>query len=272
MSPDASDRAAPIVTFLSDYGYDDEFVGVCHCVIARRCPAARIIDLGHGLAHRDVRAGALALRAALRYAPAGVHLAVVDPGVGSDRRALAMRTCDQARILVGPDNGLLLPAAAAFGGVSDAVDIADSPEALRPISATFHGRDVFAPVAAALADGVPMAAVGRTIGPETLVALELPAPSQERDAVHAHVLSIDGFGNVALDVEPATVTGAASLLLEVGGGQSAALLGHTFADVPPGELVAYTDSRGCLALAVNCGSAAARLGVGVDDELVLRAR
>ena len=236
MSPDASDRAAPIVTFLSDYGYDDEFVGVCHCVIARRCPAARIIDLGHGLAHRDVRAGALALRAALRYAPAGVHLAVVDPGVGSDRRALAMRTCDQARILVGPDNGLLLPAAAAFG------------------------------------DGVPMAAVGRTIGPETLVALELPAPSQERDAVHAHVLSIDGFGNVALDVEPATVTGAASLLLEVGGGQSAALLGHTFADVPPGELVAYTDSRGCLALAVNCGSAAARLGVGVDDELVLRAR
>ena len=117
-----------------------------------------------------------------------------------------------------------------------------------------------------------MAAVGRTIGPETLVALELPAPSQERDAVHAHVLSIDGFGNVALDVEPATVTGAASLLLEVGGGQSAALLGHTFADVPPGELVAYTDSRGCLALAVNCGSAAARLGVGVDDELVLRAR
>jgi hypothetical protein len=190
LSPDASDRAAPIVTFLSDYGYTDEFVGVCHCVLARRCPAARIIDLGHGLPHHDIRAGALALRAALPYAPAGVHLAVVDPGVGSDRRALALRTREEARILVGPDNGLLLPAAALFGGVSEAVDISDSPEALRPISATFHGRDVFAAVAAALADGVPMEAAGRAIEPASVIALELPAPKQERDSLHAHVLSI----------------------------------------------------------------------------------
>jgi S-adenosylmethionine hydrolase len=272
MSPDASDRAARLVTFLSDYGYDDEFVGVCHCVIARRAPAALIIDLGHGIAHHDIRAGALALRAALPYAPAGVHLAVVDPGVGSDRRALALRTREQARILVGPDNGLLLPAAAAFGGVSEAVDIADSPEALRPISPTFHGRDVFAPVAGALADGVPLEAVGRAIEPASLVVLELPAPERDGDALRAHVLSIDGFGNVALNVEPSTVAGAASLALETSGGRSAALLGRTFADVAPGELVAYADSRGRLAVAVNRGSAAARLCVGVDDEIVLRAR
>jgi hypothetical protein len=265
-------RAAPTITFLSDYGYADELVGVCHCVIVRRCPGARIIDLGHGLAHQNIRAGALALRAALPYAPAGVHLAVIDPGVGSGRRAVALRTREGSRILVGPDNGLLLPAATAFGGVSDAVDIADSPEALRPISATFHGRDVFAPVAAALADGVPIEDVGRAIAPETLVALELPQPTPEGGALRAHVLSIDNFGNVALDVEPSTLAGARSVELETGGRQSVARLGRTFADVPPGELVAYSDSRGCLALAVNHGAADQHLGVGVDDELVLRAR
>ncbi|MGD0980034.1 MAG: SAM-dependent chlorinase/fluorinase [Solirubrobacteraceae bacterium] len=272
MSPDPSDRAAPVVTFLSDYGYADEFVGVCHCVIARRCPTARIIDLGHGFPHHDIRAGALALRAALPYAPAGVHLAVVDPGVGSDRRALALRTREETRILVGPDNGLLLPAAALFGGVSEAVDISDSPEALRPISATFHGRDVFAAVAAALADGAPTEAVGRAIEPGSLIELELPTPTREGDSLHAHVLSIDGFGNVALDVEPSTLAGAARLLLEAADGESAAPLGRTFADVAPGELVAYADSRGRLALAVNRGSAAAFLRVAVDDEIVLRAR
>ena len=273
MSRDASDRATRVVTFLSDYGYEDEFVGVCHCVIARRCPGARIIDLGHGIAHHDVRAGALALRAALPYAPAGVHLAVVDPGVGSARRAIALRTREQARILVGPDNGLLLPAAAAFGGVGEAVDIVDSPEVLRPISPTFHGRDVFAPVAAALADGVAFEAVGRAIEADSLATLVLPEPKEDGGALRAHVLSIDGFGNVALDVEPSSVAGAAHLMLDTGGGQrAAAQLGRAFADVAPGELLAYADSRGCLAVAVNRGSAAARLGVAVDDEIVLRAR
>ena len=272
MSPDASDRDPRLVTFLSDYGYDDEFVGVCHCVIARRCPAARIIDLGHGIARHDIRAGALALHAALPYAPAGVHLAVVDPGVGGARRAVALRTREQARILVGPDNGLLLAAAAAFGGVDEAVDILDSPEVLRPISPTFHGRDVFAPVAAALADGVAFEALGRAIEPESLATLALPEPKQEGDAVRAHVLSIDGFGNVALDVEPSSMAGSASLVLESGGGQSAAQVGATFADVAPGELLAYTDSRGRLAVAVNRGSAATLLGVAVDDEILLRAR
>lgn len=263
---------APIVTFLSDYGCADEFVGVCHAVIVRRCPDARIIDLGHGVRRHDVRAGALALRAALRYAPAGVHLAVVDPGVGTARRAVALSTRDGSRLLVGPDNGLLLPAAGEFGGVAEAVDIGDSQEALRPISATFHGRDVFAPVAAALADRVPITAVGRPIAAASLVALELPQPRLEDGALHAHVLSLDGFGNVALDASPTAFAAAATLVVDVGGAQSAAVMARTFADVAPGQLVAYEDSRGCLALAVNGGSAAVRLGLEVDAELVVRAR
>src|ERR1700689_2132708 len=153
----------PVITFLSDYGPWDEFVGVCHAVIARRCPRAHVIDLGHGVTRHDVRAGALALRAALPFARAGVHLAVVDPGVGGTRRAVALRTAEGGRLLVGPDNGLLTLAAESFGGVAEAVDVGDSPECLRPISATFHGRDVFAPVAAALADGIPLAELGEPL-------------------------------------------------------------------------------------------------------------
>ena len=159
----SAEPAVPVITFLSDYGQCDEFVGVCHAVIARRCPRARIIDLVHGVPRHDIRAGALALRAALPYAPPGVHLAVGDPGVGGERRAVALRVAQDERILVGPDNGLLTVAAEALGGVVEAVDIGDSPECLRPISATFHGRDVFAPVAAALADGVALAALGEPI-------------------------------------------------------------------------------------------------------------
>src|SRR5437660_9297243 len=139
----------PVITFLSDYGLDDHFVGVCHGVIATICPQARVIDITHGIARHDVRAGALALRSALPYVPVGVHLAVVDPDVGAQRRAVALRVSDE-RLLVGPDNGLLWLAADQAGGVVEAVDIARSPFRLEPVSATFHGRDIFAPVAARL--------------------------------------------------------------------------------------------------------------------------
>src|ERR1019366_4770668 len=149
---------APIVSFLSDYGLLDEFVGVCHGVIASRCPRARVIDLTHSIAPQDVRAGAFALRGALPFVPAGVHLAVVDPGVGSARRAVAMRTAVEDRLLGGPDNGLLMLAAERFAGVSEVVDVGRSPVRLEPVSSTFHGRDIFAPVAAALAVNLGSAA------------------------------------------------------------------------------------------------------------------
>src|SRR5919107_1326696 len=176
-----------IVTFLSDYGYEDDFVGVCHAVIARLAPDARIIDLSHGLPRHQVRPAALALRNALPYTPPGVHLAVVDPEVGAERRAVALRTAEDDRLLVGPDNGLLLPAAERFGGVVEAVEISSSPWRLEPVSATFHGRDLFAPVAARLALGEALADAGTPMSPGELVLLELPAATVQNGSLAATV-------------------------------------------------------------------------------------
>src|SRR3954451_6530479 len=148
----------PVLTFLSDYGQLDEFVGGCHGVIAKLAPDVRIIDIRHGTARHDGRAGALVLRGSLPYMPPGVHLAVVDPEVGGRRRAVALACADEERILVGADNGLLTLAAEHFGGAIEAIDIGHSPHRLEPVSATFHGRDLFAPVAARLAAGEPLAA------------------------------------------------------------------------------------------------------------------
>jgi S-adenosylmethionine hydrolase len=254
-----------VITFLSDYGLADEFVGVCHGVIARRCPAARIIDLTHGVPRGDIRAGALALRAALPYTPAGVHLAVVDPGVGGERRAVALRTRTQQRLLVGPDNGLLWPAAVAFGGVAELVEVGSTGERLEPFSRTFHGRDLFAPVAAALGDGVELAALGTALDPAALIALELPAPVRAGGVLRAHVLSIDAYGNVSLDASPAAFADARALAVA---GRAVPLVG-SFGEVASGELLAYVDSRGALALAVNGGSAAELLRLRAGDEVTL---
>src|SRR4051812_36618301 len=143
------------ITFLSDYGLEDDFVGVCHAVMARIVPDARIVDLTHGLERHDVRTAAMVLRRSLPFCAPGVHLAVVDPGVGTARRAIALKTTEEDRILVGPDNGLLSLAAQRFGGIAEVVDVTRSPHRLEPVSATFHGRDLFAPVAAHLAAGAP---------------------------------------------------------------------------------------------------------------------
>jgi YfiH family protein len=172
------------ITFLSDYGLGDEFVGVVHGVIATICPDTRVIDLGHGVPRQDVQAGALMLARALPYVPAGVHLAVVDPEVGARRRAVALRAGE--RLLVGPDNGLLIDAAERFGGVAEAVEISASPWRLEPVSATFHGRDVFAPVAARLACEEPLADAGAPLDPAELVRLERTEPRLEADALVAH--------------------------------------------------------------------------------------
>jgi hypothetical protein len=256
----------PVITFLSDYGLADEFVGVCHAVIARRAPEARVIDLTHAIARHDVRAGALALRAALPYCPRGtVHLAVVDPGVGGERRALALRAHEDDRILVGPDNGLLWPAAQALGGVSEAYDIGGSAERIEPMSETFHGRDLFAPVAGAVCAGIPLRELGSPISPDQVVVLDLPQPLWNGRTPTAHVLSIDVFGNVALDVSPVAVSERSEL--EIAG--VIVPLVASFDAVAPGDLLAYVDARGALALAVNGGSAAERLGLRVDDELAL---
>jgi len=253
-----------VVTFLSDYGLEDEFVGVCHGVIARIAPDVRVIDVAHGIARHEVRSGALVLRRALEYMPAGVHLAVVDPGVGTARGAVALRCADEGRLLVGPDNGLLTLAAERFGGVAEAVEIGASRYALTSVTASFHGRDIFAPVAAHLARGVPLAEVGEPLGPASLVALEIPTARVADGTLHAHVLHADRFGNLLLDADRAHLDacglhrGTPAIVNGV-----RAVYATTFADVPPGGLLLYEDSYGAPSLAINRGSALDALGLEI---------
>jgi S-adenosylmethionine hydrolase len=270
--PDAS---PPVISFLSDYGHLDAFVGICHGVIARRCPGARVIDLSHAIPRHDVHTGARVLRAALPYLPDGVHLAVVDPGVGSDaRRAVALRTAERDRLLVGPDNGLLMPAAEQLAGVIEAVDIGRSRERLEPVSHTFHGRDIFAPVAAALAAGATLSDVGDPLAAEELRRLELSSARVSDGVLEAQVLRCDGFGNVILD---ATAEQLEALGLRLGdaltvrhaGRAHTACLASTFADVPFGQLLLYVDAQRMVALAVNRGSAAELLGAGREDAILV---
>jgi S-adenosyl-L-methionine hydrolase (adenosine-forming) len=260
------------ITFLSDYGLADEFVGVVHGVIARLCPEARVIDISHGVPRQDVRAGALVLERALPYMPAGVHLAVVDPEVGAQRRAVALRTAADDRLLVGPDNGLLVPAAARFGGVAEALEISTSRWRLEPVSATFHGRDVFAPVAARLAGGESLAEAGTPLDPEELIVPETTRPRQEPDALVAHVVAIDNFGNAILDAAQADLIERGLRLgdpvaVRVGARRVRGVVARTFADVRPGGLLVYEDAGGSLALAVNSGDASALLGLRASDQV-----
>jgi S-adenosylmethionine hydrolase len=273
--------SAPVITFLSDYGHRDEFVGVCHGVIAKRCPQARVIDITHSIPAQDVRAGAIVLADALPYMPAGIHLAVVDPGVGASgehARAAVAVSCaaSPGRTFVGPDNGLLVPALRRFDGALEAVEISYSPERLRPVSRTFHGRDLFAPVAAALAAGARLTDVGEPIAAEELTALALPGAEFRDGGLAVHVLRCDGFGNLILDATRAEIevmAGGVGFDVVVAAGAEAhrAQLALAFADVPHGELLVYEDSNGALAIAANGGSAAELLGVGAGDELMVRA-
>jgi S-adenosylmethionine hydrolase len=263
----------PVVTLLTDYGESSEFAGICRGVIARGCAEALIVDITHGIARHDIRHGALVLRNALPYMPAGVHIAVVDPQVGTERRAVALRLADD-RILVGPDNGVLSLAAEAAGGAVEAVDISRSEHRLDPVSGTFHGRDVFAPVGAALACGAPLAAAGDPLDVDELATLELPRPRRQGDVLVAHALLFDVYGNVTLDLrhEDLPGTGIAygrALEVSAGGRGSRATFTGTFADVPPGELLLYEDASRTLALAVNRGDASALLALALDDEVRL---
>lgn len=275
-----SDRD-PVISFLSDYGLQDEFVGVCHGVIAKRCPRARVIDVTHEIPPQDVLVGARALRDTVPFMPAGVHLAVVDPGVGAtgvmQRRAVALRVGEDKRWLVGPDNGLLVPAAIELGGVAIAMDIGASPECLTPVSPTFHGRDVFAPVAAAIADGAPLDSIGEPFDPEELKDVLLPEAEFVEAELQAHVVAVDRFGNLALDatgeqLEHLGVEPGAEATIEADCVYGTATRGRTFADVPPGSLLLYEDARGMVALAVNEGSAEQSLGLSLGDRVTLQDR
>ena len=265
-----------IVTLLTDYGRDDDFVGVCHGVIRGIHPEAQIVDITHGLERYAVRQGALVLRNTLPFMPLGVHVAVVDPQVGTERRALALRTTD-GRLLVGPDNGLLSLAWERCGGIDLAVDITRSPHRLEPVSATFHGRDIFAPVAAHLARGAELADAGDQLDDAELQTVGLPEPRVEDGTLVGHALVVDRFGNVALNVDHEDMAGTditlgSTVEIDVAGELYLATYAQTFADVRPGELIVYEDAYRTLAVAINRGDAAATLAVRPDAELRLRPR
>jgi S-adenosyl-L-methionine hydrolase (adenosine-forming) len=262
------------ITFLSDYGYEDEFAGVCRAVIAQIAPGAPLIDLSHGVARQDVRQGAILLSNALPSCPPGVHLAVVDPGVGSPRRAVALAAAE-GRFLVGPDNGLLTRALDRLGGALEAVELSRSPFRLEPVSATFHGRDLFAPVAAHLSLGARLDEAGQSIDPTSLVTLDLPTPEIRSDRVVAHAIHVDGYGNVTLDLDtPMLADGPLSpgdaIEVRAPDGRFDGVWARTFADVDPGEVLLFEDSSGGLALAVGGGSAAGLMNLAPDGEVTLR--
>ena len=188
--------------------------------------------------------------------------------MGAERRSVALRTAEDDRLLVGPDNGLLSLAAARFGGAAEAVDIGRSSLRLEPLAATFHGRDIFAPVAAALAAGAALADAGDPLDPDELVTLDMPLARSEDGVLVAHALALDRFGNVMLDVEHEELAGLGLRLgRPVVVNDQPAMFASTFADVPAGALLLYEDAYRALALAVNRGSAAEHLGVRLDDEL-----
>lgn len=261
------------ISLCTDYGYADGFVAACHGMIARIAPHARVLDVTHAVPPGDVRHGSVLLADTLPWLPAAVHVAVVDPGVGTARRGIALISGDA--VLVGPDNGLLLPAAEVLGGVRAAYELTEPAYRLAAVSATFHGRDVFAPAAAHLAIGVPPDALGPAVDPGSLVALPAPVCEVDGDRMRVEVLTVDHFGNVALAAGAAELdavglrAGMAATFRWPAGAQRV-LVGRTFADVADGELVLLVDSAEHLAVARRGGSAAHRTGLqpGAVVELI----
>jgi S-adenosylmethionine hydrolase len=251
------------VTLLTDYGPGSEHVGALHAVLAATCPSAGRVDLAHDVPAGDVRWGAILLARLAPLLPGAVHVAVVDPGVGTDRRGLAVLLAGGGA-LVGPDNGLLGPAAGVIGAVR-AVELTSPAHRRAPVAPTFHGRDVFAPAAAHLALGGDPGALGPAVDPDG-VAHPAPAPARAIPGrLAALVAGRDRFGNLALlagpdDLAAAGLVPGARVVVRAGGAARAATVGRVFADVPPGALLVHLDAHGMVAVAVNGGDAAAALG------------
>ncbi|PKQ36699.1 MAG: hypothetical protein CVT59_11415 [Actinobacteria bacterium HGW-Actinobacteria-1] len=253
-----------IICFTSDFGMGDTWVGMCHAVIYRACPQARVVDLAHDVLPYDIRKAAAVAASGVWQLPEAIHLVVVDPGVGGGRRDLCVVT-GGGTILVGPDNGVLIPATWRAGGISEVYAI--DPEALtfRSPLATFHARDVLAPAAAALACGVDPSAMGAKVPPESLVHTPFERAIEVDGIVSAEVVDVDRFGSVriAVSTEDLEEFGLRRDTLEMGFGHVnlEVPFGATFSDVPEGEPVALFDSSGWLTLAVRMGSAAERYGI-----------
>ncbi|MGC8634726.1 MAG: SAM hydrolase/SAM-dependent halogenase family protein [Candidatus Limnocylindrales bacterium] len=271
----------PLVSLTTDFGERDPSAAICRGVILSIAPEVRLLDVSHEVAKYSILDGALLLWSALPYLPVGIHAAVVDPGVGTGRLPIGVRVA-RGDVLVGPDNGLLVPAAERLGGIR-AVHALESAEYRLPVvSASFHGRDIFAPAAAHLALGVPLAAFGRALDPDRLVRLDLPQPEIQRGALATAVLYVDTFGNVKLagerpDLEAALgeLAEGDALLVDVGAGSGSRhtlQLGWqtTFGAVPAGQPLLYEDSYGRLCVAINQGNAGERFGLHAGDRVAIR--
>ncbi len=271
----------PVISFLSDFG-PESAPAICRGVMLSIARDAQIVDISHTIGKFAIRDGAYLLWSAVPWMPVGIHVAVVDPGVGTARHGLAIQTA-RGDILIGPDNGLLMPAVAALGGAVEARLLENREMMLPRTTSTFHGRDIFAPIAGHLASGRPFASVGSIIAMDELVALDFPAPIVTDGTLETTVLFVDSFGNLRLAGAPADLEGAIGpldpgrlLTVEfpaVGGlpAVTAAMpWSTTFGDRPVGSTLLYENSFGHLAIAENQGSAAARLGVGQDRPVRVR--
>jgi len=262
------------VTFLSDYGLGDEFVGIVHSVLRSIAPGVEVVDLSHDISPFDVREGGLMLARSAPYLCPGVVVAVVDPGVGTERRAVAVEVGEGASVLVGPDNGLLAPAVAMCGGANRAVELNNPEFQLEPVGSTFAGRDVFAPAAAHLCNGVELSELGDAVDPARLRPGLLPVSDRDGDAIVAEVLWVDRFGNAQLNVDPDDLVGVDGIVEPDTGGEDSlrvrlcfgdtdrvATITDHFAAVGVGEVGLVVDSYGLVSVVVDRGSAASSLGL-----------
>jgi len=264
-----------IICFTSDFGLGDTWVGMCHAVVYRACPQARVVDLAHDIAPFDIRKAAAVAAAGVWQLPEAIHLVVVDPGVGGGRRDLCIVT-RRGTLLVGPDNGVLVPAAWRAGGIASAFSIVPAQLNFQLPLATFHARDVLAPAAAALACGVEPANIGESVDVDSLVASPFQLGHRENDALIAEVVDIDHFGSVRLAVSreelDALMVSPSFLDISLGHLQIELPFGRTFSDVAEDEVVALFDSSGWLTLAVRMGSAAERYGIEPGTVARVRAK
>lgn len=264
-----------VITFLSDFGVEDDFAGTCHGVIKRLAPDVDVIHITHGIQPTSILQGSVVLASTLPYMPVGVHLAIVDPDVGTPRRALVVRTGD-GRLLVGPDNGLLVPAAERSGGVTAANEITNREFALEPISPTFHGRDIFSPAAAHLALGLDPGELGGSVELDSLVRLEYPQPQIGTRRIRATCLYVDRFGNIQLnltarEVETLGIVPGRRVEVELPVDRFYAVAARTFADARAGDIILYEDAYQNITLAISRGNAAETFGVRAGTEVRLRA-
>jgi S-adenosylmethionine hydrolase len=258
------------ITFLSDYGTGDEFVGVVKSVIRSIAPHVAVIDLTHEVPPYDVRAGGLTLSRATQYLSPGVVLAVVDPGVGTQRRAIAVEVGEGQSYLVGPDNGLLAGAVAMCGGATAAVELTNVDYQLPAPGPTFAGRDVFAPAAAHLCAGVPLDALGAPIDPLTLLPGLIPLTREEDGAIIAEVLWVDRYGNCQLNVDPDEVAAfGPRVQLRWGDDVRTADRTPTYEGIAGGQIGLVVDSYGLLSICLGRRSAAAELHLSAGTEVTL---